>query len=110
MVSVNQCNATNLHAPCLALSYDVNRQAKPAEDTSQQNSELNESWESPSEDDLPVYSTSPPYNSRQNKRKSGKHQKSSQSRGSGRSPNKGKALSATALKGSNGNLYEISRL
>uniref|UniRef100_A0A3P9ITJ2 Mitogen-activated protein kinase kinase kinase 4 n=1 Tax=Oryzias latipes TaxID=8090 RepID=A0A3P9ITJ2_ORYLA len=64
------------------------RQAKPAEDTSQQNSELNESWESPSEDDLPVYSTSPPYNSRQNKRKSGKHQKSSQSRGSGRSPNK----------------------
>uniref|UniRef100_A0A3B3CWC9 Mitogen-activated protein kinase kinase kinase 4 n=1 Tax=Oryzias melastigma TaxID=30732 RepID=A0A3B3CWC9_ORYME len=69
--------------------------AKPAEDTSQQNSELDESWDSPSEDDLPMYSTSPPYNHRQNKRMSGKHQRNNQSRGAGWSPNKGKILRQT---------------
>uniref|UniRef100_A0A3B3CWY0 Mitogen-activated protein kinase kinase kinase 4 n=2 Tax=Oryzias melastigma TaxID=30732 RepID=A0A3B3CWY0_ORYME len=35
-----------------------------------------------------MYSTSPPYNHRQNKRMSGKHQRNNQSRGAGWSPNK----------------------
>jgi len=61
-------------------------------DASQQNFEVDESWDSPSEEGESLYGTSPPYNSRQMKRVSGKHQKSSQSRSSGRSPNKGKLI------------------
>ncbi|XP_029962314.1 mitogen-activated protein kinase kinase kinase 4 isoform X3 [Salarias fasciatus] len=64
------------------------RQAKPVEDASQQNSEVDEPWESPSEEEEPLYGTSPPYTSRQMKRMSGKHQRNSQARSAGRSPNK----------------------
>ncbi|XP_072247259.1 mitogen-activated protein kinase kinase kinase 4 isoform X1 [Leuresthes tenuis] len=64
------------------------RQAKPVGDASQQNFEVDESWDSPSEEGESLYGTSPPYNPRQMKRVSGKHQKGSQSRSSGRSPNK----------------------
>ncbi|XP_059215346.1 mitogen-activated protein kinase kinase kinase 4 isoform X3 [Centropristis striata] len=64
------------------------RQAKPVEDASQQNSEMDESWDSPSEEEEPLYGTSPPYTSRQMKRMSGKHQRNSQGRSAGRSPNK----------------------
>ncbi|KAM6916495.1 mitogen-activated protein kinase kinase kinase 4 isoform 1-T1 [Xenentodon cancila] len=64
------------------------RQAKPAEDASQQNYELEESWDSPSEEEETLYCTSPPNNPRQIKRMSGKHQRSSQSRSAGRSQNK----------------------
>uniref|UniRef100_A0A672J5K5 Mitogen-activated protein kinase kinase kinase 4 n=1 Tax=Salarias fasciatus TaxID=181472 RepID=A0A672J5K5_SALFA len=63
--------------------------AKPVEDASQQNSEVDEPWESPSEEEEPLYGTSPPYTSRQMKRMSGKHQRNSQARSAGRSPNKG---------------------
>ncbi|KAM8738073.1 mitogen-activated protein kinase kinase kinase 4 isoform 4-T4 [Acanthopagrus schlegelii] len=64
------------------------RRAKRAEDASQQNSEVGESWDSPSEEEEAVYGTSPPYNPRQMKRMSGKHQRNSQARSAGRSPNK----------------------
>ncbi|XP_073338092.1 mitogen-activated protein kinase kinase kinase 4 isoform X3 [Pagrus major] len=64
------------------------RQAKRAEDASQQNSEVGESWDSPSEEEEALYGTSPPYNPRQMKRMSGKHQRNSQARSAGRSPNK----------------------
>ncbi|KAM3605541.1 uncharacterized protein V6R79_000461 [Siganus canaliculatus] len=64
------------------------RQAKPGEDASQQNSEVGESWDSPSEEDEGLYGTSPPCTPRQMKRMSGKHQRSGHARPSGRSPNK----------------------
>ncbi|GAA6213903.1 mitogen-activated protein kinase kinase kinase 4 isoform X3 [Lates japonicus] len=64
------------------------RQAKPVEDASQQNSEVDESWDSPSEEEEALYGTSPPYTPRQMKRMSGKHQRNSQARSAGRSPNK----------------------
>ncbi|XP_039995124.1 mitogen-activated protein kinase kinase kinase 4 isoform X4 [Xiphias gladius] len=64
------------------------RQAKPVEDASEQNSELDESWDSPSEEEEALYGTSPPYTPRQMKRMSGKHQRNSQARSTGRSPNK----------------------
>ncbi|XP_030298051.1 mitogen-activated protein kinase kinase kinase 4 isoform X4 [Sparus aurata] len=64
------------------------RWAKRAEDASQQNSEVGEPWDSPSEEEEAVYGTSPPYNPRQMKRMSGKHQRNSQARSAGRSPNK----------------------
>ncbi|XP_008276953.1 mitogen-activated protein kinase kinase kinase 4 isoform X3 [Stegastes partitus] len=64
------------------------RQVKPVKDASQQNSEVDESWDSPSEEEEALYGTSPPYTSRQMKRMSGKHQRNSQARSAGRSPNK----------------------
>ena len=66
----------------------VDRQANPAKDASQQNSEMDESWDSPSEEEEALYSTTPPYTPRQMKRMSGKHQRNSQARSCGRSPNK----------------------
>ncbi|KAM3605542.1 uncharacterized protein V6R79_000461 [Siganus canaliculatus] len=70
------------------------RQAKPGEDASQQNSEVGESWDSPSEEDEGLYGTSPPCTPRQMKRMSGKHQRSGHARPSGRSPNKEHSPSA----------------
>ncbi|XP_035519188.1 mitogen-activated protein kinase kinase kinase 4 isoform X4 [Morone saxatilis] len=64
------------------------RQAKPVEDASQQNSEVCESWDSPSEEEEALYGTSPPYTPRQMKRMSGKHQRNIQAKSAGRSPNK----------------------
>ncbi|XP_060943600.1 mitogen-activated protein kinase kinase kinase 4 isoform X1 [Limanda limanda] len=64
------------------------RQSKPAQDASQKNSEMDESWDSPSEEEEAVYGTSPPRTPRQMKRMSGKHQRNSQAKTSGRSPNK----------------------
>ncbi|XP_034464434.1 mitogen-activated protein kinase kinase kinase 4 isoform X2 [Hippoglossus hippoglossus] len=64
------------------------RQAKPVQDASQKNSEMDESWDSPSEEEEALYGASPPYNPRQMKRMSGKHQRNSQAKTSGRSPNK----------------------
>ncbi|XP_037127428.1 mitogen-activated protein kinase kinase kinase 4 isoform X1 [Syngnathus acus] len=64
------------------------RQGNPVGDESRQNSQTEESWDSPSEEEELLYATSPPYTSRQMKRMSGKHQKSSQSRSGGRSPSK----------------------
>lgn len=61
------------------------------QDASQQNSAVGESWDSPSEEEEALYGTSPPYNPRQMKRMSGKHQRS-QARSAGRSPNKGKLI------------------
>ncbi|XP_028279313.1 mitogen-activated protein kinase kinase kinase 4 isoform X2 [Parambassis ranga] len=73
------------------------RQAKPVEDASQQNSE-EESWDSPSEEEEPLYGTSPPYTHRQMKRMSGKHhQRNNQARSTGRSPNK-TDLSSSVLR------------
>ncbi|XP_076598523.1 mitogen-activated protein kinase kinase kinase 4 isoform X3 [Chaetodon auriga] len=72
------------------------RQAKPVEDASQQNSEVGESWDSPSEEEETLYGTSPPYTPRQMKRMSGKHQRNSQARSAGRSPNKD--LSPSSLR------------
>uniref|UniRef100_A0A4W6EGE9 Mitogen-activated protein kinase kinase kinase 4 n=1 Tax=Lates calcarifer TaxID=8187 RepID=A0A4W6EGE9_LATCA len=66
--------------------------AKPVEDASQQNSEVDESWDSPSEEEEALYGTSPPYTPRQMKRMSGKLQRNSQARSAGRSPNKGKLI------------------
>ncbi len=74
------------------MSLNVYRQAKPVEDASKQNSEVGESWDSPSEEEEPLYGTSPPYTHRQMKRMSGKHQRNSQARSAGRSPNKGKLM------------------
>uniref|UniRef100_A0AAQ6A2I3 Mitogen-activated protein kinase kinase kinase 4 n=1 Tax=Amphiprion ocellaris TaxID=80972 RepID=A0AAQ6A2I3_AMPOC len=53
---------------------------------------MDESWDSPSEEEEALYGTSPPYTSRQMKRMSGKHQRNSQARSAGRSPNKSKLL------------------
>ncbi|KAM7408896.1 hypothetical protein PAMA_002562 [Pampus argenteus] len=64
------------------------RQANPDEDASQQNCEVDESLDSPSEEEEALYGTSPPYTPRQMKRMSGKHQRNSQARSTGRSPNK----------------------
>ncbi|XP_042289146.1 mitogen-activated protein kinase kinase kinase 4 isoform X2 [Thunnus thynnus] len=75
----------------------MRRQAKPVEDASQQNSEVDESWDSPSEEEEALYGTSPPCTPRQMKRMSGKHQRSSQARSTGRSPNK-TDLSTSVLK------------
>ncbi|XP_071376324.1 mitogen-activated protein kinase kinase kinase 4 isoform X3 [Centroberyx affinis] len=66
----------------------MKRQANPLKDASQQNSEVDESWDSPSEEEEALYGTSPPYTPRQMKRMSGKHQRNSQPRTAGRSPNK----------------------
>lgn len=74
------------------MSFHVDRQPKPVEDASQQNSEMDESWDSPSEEEEALYGTSPPYTHRQMKRMSGKHQRNSQTRSTGRSPNKSKLI------------------
>ncbi|XP_029926030.1 mitogen-activated protein kinase kinase kinase 4 isoform X3 [Myripristis murdjan] len=66
----------------------MKRQPNPLKDASQQNSEVDESWDSPSEEEETLYGTSPPYTPRQMKRMSGKHQRNSQTRTAGRSPNK----------------------
>uniref|UniRef100_A0A8C4HIJ7 Protein kinase domain-containing protein n=1 Tax=Dicentrarchus labrax TaxID=13489 RepID=A0A8C4HIJ7_DICLA len=63
---------------------NVDRQAKPVEDASQQNSEVGESWDSPSEEEEALYGTSPPYTPRQMKRMSGKHQRNIQAKSAGR--------------------------
>ncbi|XP_069000987.1 mitogen-activated protein kinase kinase kinase 4 isoform X1 [Embiotoca jacksoni] len=73
------------------------RQTKPEEDASQQNSEVDESSDSPSEEVEALYGTSPPFTARQIKRMSGKHQRNSQARSAGRSPNK-VDLSPSVLK------------
>ncbi|XP_029690902.1 mitogen-activated protein kinase kinase kinase 4-like isoform X2 [Takifugu rubripes] len=63
------------------------RQARPVEDASQRNSEVEESWDSPSEEEgEELYGTSPPYTHRQMKRMSGKHLRNSQTKSTGRSP------------------------
>uniref|UniRef100_H2UXU5 Mitogen-activated protein kinase kinase kinase 4 n=1 Tax=Takifugu rubripes TaxID=31033 RepID=H2UXU5_TAKRU len=65
----------------------LNRQARPVEDASQRNSEVEESWDSPSEEEgEELYGTSPPYTHRQMKRMSGKHLRNSQTKSTGRSP------------------------
>uniref|UniRef100_A0A3B4T2R4 Mitogen-activated protein kinase kinase kinase 4 n=1 Tax=Seriola dumerili TaxID=41447 RepID=A0A3B4T2R4_SERDU len=74
----------------MVLHFD--RQAKPVENASQQNFEVDESCDSPSEEEEALYGTSPPYTPRQIKRMSGKHQRNSQARSAGRSPNKGKFI------------------
>uniref|UniRef100_A0A8C6U274 Mitogen-activated protein kinase kinase kinase 4 n=1 Tax=Neogobius melanostomus TaxID=47308 RepID=A0A8C6U274_9GOBI len=61
---------------------------KPSRQTNPLDNE-EESCDSPSEEEEAVYSTSPPYTHRQMKRMSGKHQRNSQARSGGRSPNKG---------------------
>ncbi|XP_053292635.1 mitogen-activated protein kinase kinase kinase 4 isoform X3 [Pleuronectes platessa] len=66
----------------------MKRQSKPVQDASQKNSEMDESWDSPSEEEEAMYGTSPPRTPRQMKRMSGKHQRNSQAKTSGRSPNK----------------------
>ncbi|KAF7662423.1 hypothetical protein LDENG_00235940 [Lucifuga dentata] len=64
------------------------RQTNPLKDASQQNSAVDDSLDSPSEEEEALYGSSPPYNPRQMKRMSGKHQRNSQARSAGRSPNK----------------------
>uniref|UniRef100_H3C1A4 Mitogen-activated protein kinase kinase kinase 4 n=1 Tax=Tetraodon nigroviridis TaxID=99883 RepID=H3C1A4_TETNG len=61
-------------------------QARQVEDGSQRSSEVEESWDSPSEEEEALYGTSPPYTHRQIKRMSGKHQRNSQTKSAGRSP------------------------
>ncbi|XP_061646262.1 mitogen-activated protein kinase kinase kinase 4 isoform X2 [Phyllopteryx taeniolatus] len=64
------------------------RHGNPVGDESRHDSQMEESWDSPSEEEETLYATSPPYTLRQMKRMSGKHQKSNQSRSGGRSPGK----------------------
>ncbi|KAM8851886.1 mitogen-activated protein kinase kinase kinase 4 isoform 2-T2 [Synchiropus picturatus] len=74
------------------------RRENRVEDESQPNCDLDESWDSPSDDEEEVaYGASPPNTPRQMKRMSSKHQKNSQTKGSGRSPNS-KDFSSSALK------------
>ncbi|XP_056147549.1 mitogen-activated protein kinase kinase kinase 4 [Lampris incognitus] len=75
----------------------MKRQANPLKDEPQQSSEVDEPWDSPSEEEEALYGTSPPCTRRQIKRMSGKHQRNSQTRAAGRSPNK-TDLSAIALR------------
>lgn len=77
------------------MSSNINRQAKPVEDASRQNSQVGESWDSPSEEEEALYGASPPYTPRQMKRMSGKHQRNSQARSAGRSPNKADVTPST---------------
>ncbi|KAM7385729.1 hypothetical protein PAMP_001791 [Pampus punctatissimus] len=72
-------------------------QANPVEDASLQTCMVDESLDSPSEEEEALYGTSPPYTPRQMKRMSGKHQRNSQARSTGRSPNK-TDLSTSVLK------------
>ncbi|KAM4607753.1 mitogen-activated protein kinase kinase kinase 4 isoform 3-T3 [Polymixia lowei] len=70
----------------------MKRQANPPKDAPQQNPEVDESWDSPSEEEETLYGTSPPCTPRQMKRMSGKHQKpTAKARTAGRSPNKADA-------------------
>ncbi|XP_034041558.1 mitogen-activated protein kinase kinase kinase 4 isoform X3 [Thalassophryne amazonica] len=73
------------------------RQANSVKDASKQNSQADESCDSHSEEEEAVYGASPPYTNRQMKRMSGKHQRHSQSRSAGRSPNKAD-LSSSLLR------------
>ena len=72
---------------------NVDRPAKPVGDESSQISAVDDTWDSPSEEEEVMYGATPPYSSRQMKRMSGKHQRNIQSRTAGRSPNKGKLIS-----------------
>ncbi|XP_068183821.1 mitogen-activated protein kinase kinase kinase 4 isoform X2 [Antennarius striatus] len=72
------------------------RRAKPVEDATQQNSVVEKSWDSASEEEEVLYGASPPYTPRQMKRMSSKHQRSTQTRSAGRSPNKD--LSPTTVR------------
>lgn len=83
MIPQSTCSWLDLLASLL------NRQARPVEDASQRNSEVEESWDSPSEEEEALYGTSPPYTHRQMKRMSGKHLRNSQMKSTGRSPIKG---------------------
>lgn len=69
--------------------FNICRQARPVENASRQNLEVDESYDSPSEEEEALYGTSPPCTPRQMKRMSGKHQRNSQAKSTGRSPNKG---------------------
>ncbi|XP_028324453.1 mitogen-activated protein kinase kinase kinase 4 isoform X3 [Gouania willdenowi] len=64
------------------------RVAKPTDDANRQSSEVDEPWESPSEEEEPLYGTSPPCTNRQMKRMSSKHYRNIQTKSGGRSPNK----------------------
>uniref|UniRef100_A0A8C5BB64 Protein kinase domain-containing protein n=1 Tax=Gadus morhua TaxID=8049 RepID=A0A8C5BB64_GADMO len=63
------------------------RQDNPLKDAPPQNPEVDELWDSPSEEEEALYGTSPPCTPRQMKRMSGKHQRN-QARTPHRSPNK----------------------
>lgn len=54
---------------------------------------MDDSWDTPSEEEEVIYGTTPPYSARQIKRMHGKNQKAGQSRSAGRSPNKGNVIS-----------------
>ncbi|XP_037541125.1 mitogen-activated protein kinase kinase kinase 4 [Nematolebias whitei] len=67
---------------------DRNKPSRPGRgNASQQNSEMDDSWDTPSEEEEVIYGTTPPYSARQIKRMHGKNQKAGQ-RSAGRSPNK----------------------
>ncbi|XP_059373204.1 mitogen-activated protein kinase kinase kinase 4-like isoform X2 [Carassius carassius] len=57
---------------------DENRLKNSSKDVSQQNTEVDESWDEPSQEEETLYSTSPPRTPRQMKRMSNKHQRNSQ--------------------------------
>ncbi|XP_056465186.1 mitogen-activated protein kinase kinase kinase 4 isoform X1 [Gadus chalcogrammus] len=65
----------------------MKRQDNPLKDAPPQNPEVDELWDSPSEEEEALYGTSPPCTPRQMKRMSGKHQRN-QARTPHRSPNK----------------------
>lgn len=67
----------------------ITRPTDPPKDVSRQNSELDEFWDELSQEEESFYGASPPRTPRQMKRMSGKHQRGSQARAAGRSPNKG---------------------
>lgn len=72
----------------IGLAMEPPDRNKPSRQTNPLNNE-EESCDSPSEEEEAAYSTSPPYTHRQMKRMSGKHQRNTQARSGGRSPNKG---------------------
>lgn len=72
---------------CLLL---VRRQTDSPKNVSQQNSNVEESWDELSQEEDCLYGASPPCTPRQMKRMSGKHLRGSQNRAVGRSPVKGK--------------------
>ncbi|XP_026133927.1 mitogen-activated protein kinase kinase kinase 4-like isoform X2 [Carassius auratus] len=57
---------------------DENRLKDSSKDVPQQNTEVDESWDEPSQEEETLYSTSPPRTPRQMKRMSNKHQRNSQ--------------------------------
>lgn len=72
----------------IGLAMEPPDRNKPSRQTNPLDNE-EESCDSPSEEEEAMYSTSPPYTHRQMKRLSVKHQRNSQARSGGRSPNKG---------------------